>query len=278
MPDASNGNPKILGLSMPLGDSAGVEEERAGLSKLKGLFDQLGTDSGKNIQTLVSKTSSLVGACCSSYYHAVGSRSTLLLHASGQLPRNFSRAWRNEPSSLCPNPKWLGQPAPFAIEDLQRSPHAGKHAGLLSCGLRSCLVCPVFCGVSLKGLLYIFWSTALRLSRTQFLILSVLTKTLGIEEMRWRDDQRSWLDEIEGNPRINRPSFASPTSLDHYRLTPAEARVAVLIRHKKTSREISELLGISVRTVEVHRNRIRRKLSIAKKNVNLRAHLLSLED
>lgn len=45
-------------------------------------------------------------------------------------------------------------------------------------------------------------------------------------------------------------------------LTPKESRVADLVRRGKTSREIAELLGISLKTVEYHRSRLRKKLGL----------------
>jgi hypothetical protein len=149
MPESLNWNPKILGLSMPLSEPNGFEHEEACLIRLKNLYDQLGTDPDKNIKTLVAKAAGLVGACCSAYYHVVGSHNALRLHASGSLPRNFSRALQSGPCSLWPQPGWFGQPVPFVIEDLHLSTHAKMHAGLLRCGLRSCLVNPVFCDGSL---------------------------------------------------------------------------------------------------------------------------------
>jgi DNA-binding CsgD family transcriptional regulator len=46
-----------------------------------------------------------------------------------------------------------------------------------------------------------------------------------------------------------------------------------MIRRGLSSNEIARLLKISVRTVEVHRNRIRKKLDITDKDVNLVTYL-----
>jgi DNA-binding CsgD family transcriptional regulator len=117
----------------------------------------------------------------------------------------------------------------------------------------------------------------LRLSRVQFLALSILSKTLCIEEWRWKDSQKKWLGVIESYLHAAALPAAPGPQIGDYKLTAAEVRVAVLIRQRKTSKEISELLGISIRTVEVHRNGIRRKLGIRGKKVDLTMHLLSLE-
>lgn len=60
------------------------------------------------------------------------------------------------------------------------------------------------------------------------------------------------------------------------RLTPAEFRIAKLIRSGKTSKEIGDLLSISPRTVETHRKHIRRKLKLPDRSQNLKSFLSSL--
>jgi PAS domain S-box-containing protein len=56
-------------------------------------------------------------------------------------------------------------------------------------------------------------------------------------------------------------------------LTPTELKVADFIRHGKTSKEISELLGVSINAISVHRYNIRRRLGILNKKLNLRSYL-----
>jgi DNA-binding CsgD family transcriptional regulator len=91
-------------------------------------------------------------------------------------------------------------------------------------------------------------------------------------------DERSWnllkiarqrLDEIV-DPFLNRL-----TSLNRL-LTPREIDVVSLVREGRTSKEIADLLNVSVSAVDFHRKKIRKKLGLANDRANLRSYLLSL--
>lgn len=58
--------------------------------------------------------------------------------------------------------------------------------------------------------------------------------------------------------------------------TPAEIKIAEFLKLGLSSKEIARLLGISDRTIQVHCLKIREKLGIKNKKVNLKAHLMSL--
>ncbi len=59
-------------------------------------------------------------------------------------------------------------------------------------------------------------------------------------------------------------------------LTAAEIKVADLIRQGHSTKTIAKLLNASPSTVEKHRNKIRKKLKLLQKKVNLQAYLNSL--
>ena len=52
-----------------------------------------------------------------------------------------------------------------------------------------------------------------------------------------------------------------------------EIQVANLTRTGKTSKEIATILGLSKRTIDTHKNNIRKKLDLSNKKVNLQAYL-----
>jgi DNA-binding CsgD family transcriptional regulator len=56
-------------------------------------------------------------------------------------------------------------------------------------------------------------------------------------------------------------------------LTASEVRVADLIMLGKSSKEIADMLNISIRTVETHRHNLRTKLGLEKTKRNLQSYL-----
>lgn len=88
--------------------------------------------------------------------------------------------------------------------------------------------------------------------------------------------QQAYLGILESNLDELPLAFSRKLSLKHYNLTPAEIRVANLIRKGRTTREIAHALVLSKRTIDNHRQNIRKKLCIQNKRVNLRTYLLSI--
>ncbi len=69
--------------------------------------------------------------------------------------------------------------------------------------------------------------------------------------------------------------FALKLTSKKYSLSPRELQIADLIRMGKTTKEIAQLLEISYGTVETFRDKIRIKLDIKNKKINLRTYLIS---
>ena len=105
------------------------------------------------------------------------------------------------------------------------------------------------------------------------LILPYVEKLL---QGRLSEKQRTLFEIIETNLRdIISPFFRSLSSLSLL-LTPQEIEVANMVRSGRTSKEMADVLGLSVSGVDFHRKRLRQKLGLTNSAKNLRSHLLSL--
>lgn len=88
--------------------------------------------------------------------------------------------------------------------------------------------------------------------------------------------QAAYVDVIEANLTNITSPFLRTLSIVQMDFTPREIEVAHLIQAGKTAKEIASLLNCSLRSVEFHKNNIRRKLKLIHKKTNLRTYLLSL--
>jgi len=68
-------------------------------------------------------------------------------------------------------------------------------------------------------------------------------------------------------------SFNRKLTKENFKLSPKEIEICNMIEGGLISKEISDLLNISYQTVQKHRKNIRKKLKIAKRNVNLTSFL-----
>jgi PAS domain S-box-containing protein len=85
-----------------------------------------------------------------------------------------------------------------------------------------------------------------------------------------------YLNILEENLNNIVSPFINQLSVAYRNLTPKEIQIAELIRQGKRSKEIAELMSISVRTVDVLRYSVRKKLGLNKKKANLQSLLSSL--
>jgi PAS domain S-box-containing protein len=88
--------------------------------------------------------------------------------------------------------------------------------------------------------------------------------------------QNTYVNILESNLEDIVSPFVRKLSSTYLGLTPTEIHVANLVKEARDSKTIAELLNMSPRTVESHRQNIRRKLGLKNKKANLRSHLLSI--
>ncbi|MCG3175531.1 MAG: hypothetical protein MOGMAGMI_00464 [Candidatus Omnitrophica bacterium] len=97
----------------------------------------------------------------------------------------------------------------------------------------------------------------------------------NLQKLRTRSSrvERRYLDLLERNLREMTGSFGSAISSKHWKLTPKEIEICNMIKAGLTSKDISTMLNVSPLTVETHRTKIRKKLGLQNKEVNLTTYL-----
>jgi DNA-binding CsgD family transcriptional regulator len=99
-------------------------------------------------------------------------------------------------------------------------------------------------------------------------ILHVLTLELPKTQRKYIEILRTNLEEITS-------TFISQLSHRYHSLTPMEIIICNMIRTGLRNKEIAQLRGVSVATINRHREHIRRKLQITNSKVNLTTYLQS---
>jgi len=111
------------------------------------------------------------------------------------------------------------------------------------------------------------------LSQRENIILPYLER---LKQSGLNTEQQSLVRVLESSLKdITSPmaKTLSPSSLD---LTPTELQVAGLIKRGKRTKEIAEMLRLSINTIVSHRYNIRTKLGLKKRKINLQTYLQSL--
>jgi PAS domain S-box-containing protein len=104
------------------------------------------------------------------------------------------------------------------------------------------------------------------------LVVPLLEK---VKEGRLDHKQKTYLDLLESNLNDIISPFTRTLSSKHMGLTSTELRIASMIKEGRKTKEMARLMNLSPRTVESHRESIRKKMGIKNRRANLRSHLLS---
>jgi|GEM_PF-1583613 len=111
-------------------------------------------------------------------------------------------------------------------------------------------------------------------ANTKLLILPFLDRLADMTRDR---RQLALIESIQENLEEVASSFSHSLNSRYFDLSPAEIRVAKFVKMGKSSRKIADILKISIKTVKNHRHKIREKLGIKNRDMNLRTFLLYLE-
>ncbi len=88
--------------------------------------------------------------------------------------------------------------------------------------------------------------------------------------------QRNQLKIIERNINEIISPFLRSLFSKYPNLTPTEIKIINFIKEGRTTKEMADFLNVSARTVEVHRDNIRKKLGLKNRKANLRSYLMSI--
>jgi len=87
--------------------------------------------------------------------------------------------------------------------------------------------------------------------------------------------QRKYVELLRGNLEEITAPFINQLSLKYQSLTPTEIKICSMIRNGMRTKEIAEIQGVSIATINRHREHIRRKLKITNSEANLITYLQS---
>jgi len=85
-----------------------------------------------------------------------------------------------------------------------------------------------------------------------------------------------YLGIMEGELGLLTAGFGPRISDERLSLSPRELEICTMIKNGLTSKEMASMLHVSVQTIATHRKKLRKKLGLANKKVNLRVYLQSL--
>jgi c-di-GMP phosphodiesterase len=94
-----------------------------------------------------------------------------------------------------------------------------------------------------------------------------------LHRMKLRGAPATYVDVLKGNIEGIASAFGAKIADPMLKLTPREVEVSGMIRNGLSSKEIARLLNSSTRTIDAHRNNIRKKLGLANKQTNLITYL-----
>ncbi len=103
--------------------------------------------------------------------------------------------------------------------------------------------------------------------------LRILPTIENLKQHLTQKSQYTILDYLESELKEITSSFSKKLSDPMVILSPMEIQIASMIKLGKSNKEISKILNRSTHTISNHRKKIRKKLNLQNKNINLRTFL-----
>jgi len=120
-----------------------------------------------------------------------------------------------------------------------------------------------------------------KINKENFLInikQSILPFVEQLEKTGLNNGQQILVNRLKMNINQVTSPLIGKLSSKYLNLTPMEIKVATLVKDGAVNKEIAQVLNVAVNTILSHRYKIRTKLGLKNKNINLHAYLLSLEE
>ena len=97
-----------------------------------------------------------------------------------------------------------------------------------------------------------------------------------IKKTRMNDLQKGYMDILESNLKEIVKPYTHRLSINLMHLSPSETRIINYIKQGYRVKEVASILSVSPRTIEFHRDNIRKKLGIKNRKINLKTYLLNI--
>jgi DNA-binding CsgD family transcriptional regulator len=103
----------------------------------------------------------------------------------------------------------------------------------------------------------------------------ILMPILNALVLQLPPSQKKYIEMLQTNLEEIASPFISKLSLSYHSMTPTEISICNMIRNGMRTKEIAEMRSVSEATINRHREKIRRKLKLTNKDVNLASFLQS---
>ena len=103
----------------------------------------------------------------------------------------------------------------------------------------------------------------------------ILTPILNALLLQLPESRKNYVELLRTNLDEITSPFISRLSVKNYSMTPTELSICNMIRNGMRTKEIAEMRNVSEATINRHREKIRHKLNLTNKNINLASFLQS---